>query len=232
MKRQLSIVLIAMMFLPLKTTKAFVGFGVYGGYDMASVSAGTYTEGTGLTAVSMDRDGFDNAFGGGGYLYIDAIPFIDLEADLDIAANSYQFQFTNAAGSLDPVDFGWARTSGYLTVRRKIFGLGLPIVGGAKLHAGGGVNMHYITPLSDIDMVTELLGGDLVNGSVDNLEDNIVDYLNENKIAAQGVHFQVGLQLKLFVLDAFLNYRYTIADDIFPDQSSFGSLNLRLGLGF
>ena len=44
-------------------------------------------------------------------------------------------------------------------------------------------------------------------------------------------HFQAGLQFKLLMLDTFLNYRYTIVDDVVPDAGGFGSVNLRIGFG-
>jgi len=62
-----------------------------------------------------------------------------------------------------------------------------------------------------------------------------VDLLDddENKIDKSGLHFQVGMQFKLFVLDSFLFYRHTLGDfeDVL-DAKSFGSLNFRIGMGF
>ena len=40
------------------------------------------------------------------------------------------------------------------------------------------------------------------------------------------------VQFKLLILDSFLFYRHVIADDVIPDAKGFGSLNLRLGMGF
>jgi len=34
------------------------------------------------------------------------------------------------------------------------------------------------------------------------------------------------------MLDSFLFYRHVIAEDVIPGAKGFGSLNLRLGMGF
>jgi len=229
MKRILLIVLLA-LFVPTSGAFALVGFGLHTDYDMVSIAGGTNAP---SALVSLERQGFDNAYGIGGYLYIDAIPVVDLEVDFQLAGNRYDFQFKNAFAELEPTPFGWARGSAYLTVRKKLIGFGIPVLGGAKLHAGGGLNWHSSTPLATVDMVEELLGGSLENDfNPGNLEDELVQYLKDNKIDASGLHFQVGLQIKLLVLDAFLNYRYTIVKDVYPGNDAFGTLNLNLGLGF
>ena len=80
-------------------------------------------------------------------------------------------------------------------------------------------------------MVTELLGGDLSNGDPLDLNDNLKKHLEDNTIDATGIHIQTGLQFKLLMLDTFLNFRYTIVDDVVPDAGGFGSINFRLGFG-
>jgi hypothetical protein len=229
MKRILLIVLLV-LFVPTSGAFALVGFGLHTDYDMVSIAGGTDTP---SALVSLERQGFDNAYGIGGYFYIDAIPVVDLEADVQLVANRYDFQFKNAFAEMEPTPFGWARGSAYLTVRKKLIGFGIPILGGAKLHVGGGMNWHSSTPLATVDMVKELLGGSLESDfDPKNLEDNLAQYLKDNKIDANGLHFQVGLQIKLLAFDAFLNYRYTMAKDVYPGEDAFGTLNLNVGIGF
>ncbi len=228
----LTLILIGLLAVPMSSSFGFIGFGLQGLSEMGSADAGSYTQGSGLTEVTMTRDGFDGVIGGGGYLYLDFIPLIDLDFDFQVAAAEYDFRFANAMGVMDDTPFGWARVSGYLTARKNLLKFGVPILGGIKLQAGGGLNFHASTPLASIDMIEELLGGDLINGSTDDLEANLKDYLKENKIDASGLHFQAGVQIKLLVLDTFVFYRYTMAKDVYADQDGFGSLNIRVGMGF
>ena len=116
---------------------------------------------------------------------------------------------------MDPIKCGWLSTDVYFTLRKKVFGLSIPFLAGAKIHAGGGYNTHLTTPVADVDMVKKLLGGTddaLINGDVSGLNKNLEDFLTDkdNYIEASGFHIQVGLQFKLLILDTFLNYRYSI----------------------
>ena len=82
-----------------------------------------------------------------------------------------------------------------------------------------------------------MLGGtdeNLINGNVDNLSNNLEDFLSneDNYNTSSGLHVQGGLQFKLLALDSFLFYRHVFIEDLIPDSKGFGSLNLRLGLGF
>ena len=208
---------------------AIGGFGLQLGQSSFSVAESSPE--SGIPGVTLTNSSFDGAFVFGGYLYIDAIPFIDIEVDANLRGNSYDINFGNLDGPMDPINFGWASADVYYTLRKKVVGLSIPFLAGVKLHAGGGFNTHVTTPLADIDMVTELLGGDLSNGDPLDLNDNLKKYLEDNKIDGTGIHIQTGLQFKLLMLDTFLNFRYTIVDDVVPDAGGFGSINFRLGFG-
>ena len=73
-------------------------------------------------------------------------------------------------------------------------------------------------------MVEGLLGD--LTSSFDSsvLEDNLLNYLEDNKIDASGLHIQTGLQMKILTFSGFLNYRITMAKDVVPDAKSFSSL--------
>ncbi len=217
---------------------AIGGFGLQLGQSSFSVARSD--QDAGLVGTSLTTSSFENAYGFGGYLYIDAIPFIDFEIDGNISGNTYDINFVNQMGAMEPLKFAWASSNVYYTLRKKVFGLSIPFLAGAKLHAGGGFNTHTSTPMASLDMVEELLGGDLIDGDPANLNDNLKTYLEDNAIDATGIHIQAGLQFKLLMLDTFLNYRYTIVDDVVPKASEndvfvyasgFGSINLRVGFG-
>ncbi|MCH7764052.1 MAG: hypothetical protein IIB95_09975 [Candidatus Marinimicrobia bacterium] len=210
---------------------AIGGFGLQLGQSMFSVAESSPA--TGSQFVTLTNSSFENSFNLGGYLYIDAIPFIDLEVDVNVRGNTYDINFKNDFGPMDPIQFGWLSTDVYFTLRKKVFGLSIPFLAGAKIHAGGGFNTHLTTPIASVEMIEDLLGGDLLTGNVDNLDKNLEDFLTDkdNYIEASGLHIQVGFQFKLLILDTFLNYRYTIVEDVVPGASGFGSLNLRIGIG-
>ena len=210
---------------------AIGGFGLQLGQSMFSVAESSPA--TGSQFVTLTNSSFENSFNLGGYLYIDAIPFIDLEVDFNVRGNTYDINFKNDFGPMDPIQFGWLSTDVYFTLRKKVFGLSIPFLAGAKIHAGGGFNTHLTTPIASVKMIEDLLGGDLLTGNVDNLDKNLEDFLTDkdNYIEASGLHIQVGFQFKLLILDTFLNYRYTIVEDVVPGASGFGSLNLRIGIG-
>ena len=221
-----------LMIVPFNSAFAIAGFGLQGGNLMFSVDASNPE--TGSEFVTLTNGAFDGAYNLGGYLYLDVIPFIDLEVDFNARGNTYDINFQNAIADMDPLPFGWASTSVYVTARKKLFGLSIPLLAAAKLHAGGGMNTHLTTPIANVDMVTELLGGDLLNADPSSLDQNLEDYLEnkDNYVESTGVHVQAALQFKLLMFDTFVIYRYTIADDVVPGSSGFGSVNVRLGMGF
>ncbi|MDP7128377.1 MAG: hypothetical protein QF859_06335, partial [Candidatus Marinimicrobia bacterium] len=120
----------------------------------------------------------------------------------------------------------------YLTAGKKIVGIGIPLLAKAKLFYGGGYNMHTVTPLMSMDLMKSALGGDLGDDPTSLSENDLIDFLKDNQVNTNGFHIQSGLQFKILMLDTFLFYRHTFAKDIIFDQDHFGSLNLRMGMGF
>ena len=187
----------------------------------------------------IDRFGFENAYGVGGYLYIDIIPFVDIDAEVNLTGNAYDFSFKNDAMDLagivpDTLGFAWFSGNAYITIQKSIFKLGIPFLAKAKLYGGLGFNQHTSTPFIDQEMMQSFVTNengetDLQNGEFDSAA--LEDYLSENLIESSGLHFQVGLQLRLLTFDVFTFYRYTLASDVIPEANGFSSLNLRLGLG-
>ena len=218
--------------LPFNSASALVGFGLQLGQGMFSVDE-SYPN-TGSEFITLTNGAFDGSGNLGVYLYVDAIPFIDLEYDINFSFNTYDIDFQNAFGPMPTIPFGWVSASSYFTARKEILGFSIPLLAATRVHAGGGINTHMTTPIASVDMVTELLGGDLLNADPSVLDENLEDYLTneDNYLESTGIHVQAGLQFKILMLDSFLNYRYTIAKDVVPGSNGFGALNLRFGLGF
>ena len=106
---------------------AFAGIGVYGNADLFSVTPGPSSDGS--PTVTVTPESLDGAVGGGLFFYLDVLPIIDLEANIELVGNAYKFT-TNLAPTA-PGEFPWGRVSGYFTLRKKIMGIGVPFL--AKL---------------------------------------------------------------------------------------------------
>ena len=228
MKRLISILLISLI--P-SSIFAIGGLGLQVGQGSFSVDASSPE--TGIPGVTLTNGAFDGSFGIGGYVYIDLIPFVDVEFDLNVQLNTYDIEFQNAFGEMPKLAFGWLSGNNYMTLRKKVVGLSIPFLAGAQLHAGAGINAHSTMPIANVDMVTELLGGDLLNADPSSLDETLLSYLEkeENRLASSGFHIQTGLQFELLMLDTFLIYRHSFVDKVVPGSSSFGTLNVRFGFG-
>ena len=213
---------------------AIAGFGLHLDRSMYSVAETTtsLTSG-GIEVASITHHGFDNGFGIGGYLYVDAIPVVDLDIEVIMLVSPYDFSFIqNDVVAVDKKQFGWVSGSGYFTLQKKLFKLSIPLLAKAKLSAGAGMNVHSSIPMISQDMMESVMGGEgnLASGSLDT--DELITYLKDNKVSDTGFHIQTGVQFKLLMLDSFLYYRQVFADNVIPSAKGFGSLNLRLGMGF
>ena len=212
---------------------AIAGFGLHLDRSMYSVAEATTPLIVGDTEVaSITQHGFDNGFGIGGYLYIDAIPIIDIDLEGNLLLSPYDFSFVqDDVVAVDKEQFGWAAGSGYFTLQKKLFKLSIPLLAKAKLSAGVGMNVHSSIPMISQDMMESVMGaGNLGSGTLDT--DELISYLKDNKMSSTGFHIQTGLQFKILMLDSFLYYRQVFTDNVIPDAKGFGSLNLRLGMGF
>lgn len=231
MKKFLVVLTLAM--LP-SSAFAIIGFGIQAGQDMAKLDALSHTEGEGLTAVTVNSFEMEaNPVNFGGYAFVDLFGFA-LEAEGDIAAGAYQFEFENVLSTLGPVDFGWARVSYAVTMKKNIMDLSIPFLAKTALNAGAGFGGHVSTPRASVDMVKELLGDDLTNVDALNegLEDKLGDYLVDNMIEASGLHVQAGLRFKVLVLDTHLNLRYNIAENVYDGSAGFAQVMFKMGIAF
>lgn len=198
------------------------GAGLHIVTDQVSVSS--------VNEGNFGRAGFDNPMGIGGYLYLDAIPFVDLDLEFQAAGKDYAIDYYGAPLG----DFAWARASYYFTVKKTIFSKGIPFLAKAKIHVGGGFNAHSYTPYASEEMMIDLvneIGGS--GGSFDRnpLVDGLKDFLVDNKKDASGFHLQTGIQFKLLTLDTHLFYRYNLTKNVYDGSDSFGSFNIRIGVG-
>ena len=230
MKRLAAPIIAILLLIPVNRAEALFGVGLKGVSD--SFSVGKWTDGDGF--FTLEGSGFEGSALGGIFVYVDALPFIDLEASFETSVAPYDLSFSNEYfKEAFESEFGWARVSQYYTARKKVFGLGLPILGGGAFHVGGGINKHQSSKLADRELMTSLLGDLATGGSGVDLESQIEDFVTDrdNWVEGSGVHLQAGLQLKVMTFSAFVNYRITLAEDVVPGAKSFSSIWAGLAFG-
>ena len=116
---------------------AIAGFGAYGDFDLLKYPDGI----SGNKATSgVEYEGFDNAKGFGLLFYIDAIPVVDLEVDLEFVGNIYKYTPYIGGLALSKGEMPWGRVSTYMTLRKEILGLSIPLLAKAQLYGGLGFN--------------------------------------------------------------------------------------------
>ena len=217
---------------------ALVGFGLQFGQDFSKLKGSIEYENEGeitqVTVESKEMEAFP--VGLGGYAFIDLFGFA-LEAEGDFAFGEYQFDFITPDGipNLENAPFGYLRASYALTLKKNLMDVSIPILAKAAINAGLGVNGHTSTPRANINMVQEIFSGqDLssLDPESNNLETKLIDYLGDNSINANGFHVQAGLRFKILVLDSHLNFRYTIAENVYDGSNGYAQAMLKIGMGF
>ena len=173
----------------------------------------------------------------GGYAFIDLFGFA-LEAEGEIAAGKYEFDFTNQflPEMEQKIPFVWGRGSYSFTLKKNIMDISIPFLAKAAINAGGGFGSHAATKRVNVDMVRSILAPgeeDLaeVEFGQNQIEELLGDLLTnkENWQEASGLHLQAGLRFKVLVLDTHINARYNLAKDIYTDKSGWLQLMFKLG---
>ena len=213
---------------------SLIGIGGYGNFDLIKYPSGTSGD---ITSSGIQYSGFDNAVGGGLFVYIDAIPIIDLQLDLEAVGNLYQFTPYVSGIALNTDEVPWGRTSMYITGRKKIIGLSIPLLAKVQLYGGLGFNNHKVVPVLTKDIIDNAFSdaNDLATAleqstSNDDSVEQLGKFMRNNTIKTSGIHFQTGIQGKLLMINAFVNARYTIAKNVIPGKSGFASLWFGVGL--
>ena len=214
---------------------AIAGFGAYGDFDLLKYPAGTSGD---LTTSGVEYKGFDNAKGFGLMFYIDALPIVDLEADIEFVGNLYEYTPYLAGQPLETQELPWGRISTYFTIRKEIFGLSIPLLAKAQLYGGVGFNKHKVVPIMTADVIKNAFDTDDLESAINSFNadaeagaDDLAKSMLENVDDISGFHLQAGVRGKLLIFNVFANARYTIAKDVIPDKSGYSSLWVGLALG-
>ena len=215
---------------------ALAGFGIQVGSDLSKLGSYSYSEGSGITAVTINTYEMETNPGSfGGYAFVDLFGFA-LEAEGEFAGGKYDFDFTNEflPEMEDKIPFLWGRASYSFTLKKNIMDISIPFLAKAAINAGGGFGSHAATKRVNVGMVRNILGEeDLANVELgqDQIETLLEDFLTnkENWQEASGLHLQAGLRFKVLVLDTHINARYNLAKDIYTDKAGWLQLMFKLG---
>ena len=213
--------------LTLQLAYGIVGFGVYGNMDSFSTQFDSFD----VDQLTFTPSSLDNAGGFGLYFYVDALPFVDLQADLEFVGRDYDFEIAGIDDSALPMV--WGRVSTYLSLRKKIIGVGIPLLGKAQLFGGAGINSHQVTPKMSAALITESVeeNFDFNDFNPDDFAEKLGKYAENNRESFSGAHVMVGLQAKLLSFNMIANLRYTMSKDVIPGKSGFPSAYVGLGIG-
>ena len=233
MKKMLSVLVMALV--P-SSVFALAGFGIQVGSDLSKLGSYSFSEGSGLTEVTINTYEMESNPGSfGGYAFIDLFGFA-LEAEGEIAGGKYEFDFTNQflPEMEEKIPFLWGRGSYSFTLKKNIMDISIPFLAKAAINAGGGFGSHAATKRVNVDMVRSILGEeDLTEVELgqDEIESLLEDFLTnkENWQEASGLHLQAGLRFKVLVLDTHINARYNLAKDIYTDKAGWLQLMFKMG---
>lgn len=219
---------------------ALIGFGGYGNFDLMKYPSGTDKSGS----FSVVNSGFDNAQGGGFFVYLDLpkLPVVGktaLQFDFEGVANTYDFTTKTPAGNVEG-SFPWIRASKYFTLRKTAMQVKIPFLAKAQLYYGGGFSSHASLPLVTVEFFEEAFGAAteaaleeaMGDADSDSQVDVLAQYMIDNINTKSGIHLTGGAQVKLLMANAFVNARYTIAKDVIPDKLGFLSVWAGLAIGF
>ena len=232
--KNLKIILLAAFIILPQSVFGIVGFGLNVLQDGTKLEASSYTEGSGLSEVTVESYEM-NALpvGLGGYIFIDLLGWT-VELEGNSAYGEYKFSFRNVVNQMEDIPFGWVRVSSAMTVKKNIADFSIPLLAKTALSVGFGVNSHSSTPRASVSMVRDLLDTDDLTAGFDpnSLEDELIDYLKKNKIDNSGTHLQLGLRFKILVIDSHLNFRYNMTEDVYKGEKGFTELQFKLGMAF
>ena len=215
---------------------AIAGFGAYGDFDLLKYPAGSSGD---ISTYGVEYEGFDNPKGFGFLFYIDAIPVVDLEVDIEFVGNLYEYTPYLAGIPLASEDLPWGRVSTYVTIRKEILGLSIPLLAKAQLYGGLGFNKHKVIPIMTEKVIKEAFNADDLATALDSFgtdadpdqaATDLAKSMLDNVEDVSGFHLQAGVRGKLLMFNAFVNARYTIAD-VIPDKSGYPSLWVGLAIG-
>ena len=167
-------------------------------------------------SISITRDAIDSPIGGGAFVYLTVIPFLDFEAGVSLTGSEYNYVFNGE----DSPPMGIAKFGWYLSAQRPVFKF--PTI---RMYAGAGINGSTHTKIVSYET--------LVDGEIDPDKLDDLEYLEDKLgVTNTGAHIEFGGRFKPPIIPFSINAnaRYHIIKDVVPGED--GYLSLSMGVAF
>ena len=167
-------------------------------------------------SISITRDAIDSPIGGGAFVYLTVIPFLDFEAGVSLTGSEYNYVFNGE----DSPPMGIAKFGWYLSAQRPVFKF--PTI---RMYAGAGINGSTHTKIVSYET--------LVDGEIDPDKLDDLKYLEDKLgVTNTGAHIEFGGRFKPPIIPFSINAnaRYHIIKDVVPGED--GYLSLSMGVAF
>ena len=167
-------------------------------------------------SISITRDAIDAPIGGGAFVYLTVIPFLDFEAGVSLTGSEYNYVFNGE----DIPPMGIAKFGWYLSAQRPVFKF--PTI---RMYAGAGINGSTHTKIVSYET--------LVDGEIDPDKLDDLEYLEDKLgVTNTGAHIEFGGRFKPPIIPFSINAnaRYHIIKDVVPGED--GYLSLSMGVAF
>ena len=206
------------------------GFGFIGSQNLTNRSGMSLENNFNLMYESSGN--FESSFGF--FIYIDLPKKLTLELsshmseqnlDINISMDNQSFN-TNGESEL---------FSQYLTLRKNYKNYSIPVLAKFTLNYGIGINTHQLS-VPSISVLKDEYDTEDLNDIYDQISQNMYfDFPNpplSSYLKYEGVHFQLGSQMKLLMMNLFATAKYTF---LFTARNthmkSFPSINIGIGWG-
>jgi hypothetical protein len=196
--------------------------------------------------IALKQDEVEGLNGFGLKLWIDALPFIDIEATTNFQYGLYDVTILGPGTTVTPVKFdlgvpvidkpGFARSVNDLTVLYPFLSLP-PVVSLLKLYAGAGITWVASTAVLDAGFAKKAVDGAVAKGgaSAADTPDEVASILadaitDEGLNYGFGFHLEAGAKVKppIIPIAAFLNLKYHFLSSM-PSAVDANSLTMEVG---
>ncbi len=189
-----------------------------------------YTENEGDLNLSSSSNG--SPIGGGIFIYFDALPAdLSLEYSFEMGSEPIAVSLKYLEQEYNE-DLFSLKQSHYLTIKKDIFELSIPLLAKASLYTGAGCNQHN-TIAPSINLITQLMDDVETNQLIGAIESNSLEYTSSDILdyakKENGVHLQIGLRAKVLTFNMFINARHTFGE--IQQSKGFTDLSVRFAFG-